>query len=217
MGLGDPGGRPGVRAACTSRPVTPRPRPPQQPRPGPGGSAHHSNNERTEMRAKMDARNKRRVPTVNRYSTSSMSTLSTSLFNIVVVISSTWTVIRLSAATLLYALLRFDVSNRAPNGCLSRAMTWSARICLSVWDNNEGGRRDAASPGNVVVRRPKGRPRRVTSRAARVCGAADAIPEGPGNNVNSPIEEDRLSVLSSGIISATLPTGCWSRRKSIQG
>ena len=150
-----------------------------------------------------------------------MRTLSTSLFNIVGVISSTWTVIRLSAATLLYAatLPRLGVSSGAPNGCLSRAMTWSARICLSVRDNDEGGRRDAASRGNVVVSPPNDRPRRSTSRAARVCAAADvdAVLEGARNNGNSLIEEDQSSVFSSGIVSATLPTGCWSRRKSIQG
>jgi hypothetical protein len=80
-----------------------------------------------------------------------MRTPSVNLFNIAGVISSTWTVIKLSAATLLYAatLPRFGVSSSAPNGCLSRAMAWSARICLSIGDNDEGGRRDAASRGNV--------------------------------------------------------------------
>ena len=44
------------------------------------------------------------VPTADCYSTSRVRTLFISLSNIVCVISSTWTVIRLSAATLLYAL-----------------------------------------------------------------------------------------------------------------
>jgi hypothetical protein len=97
-------------------------------------TAHQSNDERKMTQEKANARYEYRVPIANRYSTSSMPTLSTSLFNIVGVISSTWTVIRLSAATLLYAatLLRCGVSSSAPNGCLSRAMTWSARICVSV-------------------------------------------------------------------------------------
>jgi hypothetical protein len=147
-------------------------------------------------------------------------TLSTSLFSIVGEISSTWTVIKLSAATLLYAatLSRFGVSSSAPSGCLSRAMTRSARVCLSICDNDDGGRRDAASRGNVTVSLPNGRPRRATSRAAHVYGAANAMPEGPGNRGNSPIEEDRSSV-ASGFVSATLalPMDCQSRRKSIQG
>ena len=159
------------------------------------------------------------APIADRYSTSNMHTLSTSLFSTVGVISSTWTVIRLSAATLLYAatLWRFGVSSSAPNGCLSRAITWSARVCLFVCDNDEGGLRDDASGGNGVVRPPKGRPMRETSHAARVCGAADAIPEGPGDDGNSTIEEDQSSVFSSSIVSTILPTGCWPRRKSIQG
>jgi len=166
----------------------------------------------------MNARYEYHTPIANYYNTSSVRTLSTSLFNIAGVISSSWTVIRLSVATLLHAatLLRCGVSSRAPNGCLSRVMVWSALISLSVCDTDEGGRRDAASPRDVVVH-PNGCPRRATSHAARVCGAANAIPEEPGNNGNSPIEEDRSSVFSSGIVSATLPTGCWSRRKSIQG
>ena len=138
-----------------------------------------------------------RVPIAVRYSTSSVRTLSTSLFSIVGVISSTWTVIRLSAANLLYAatLRRFGVSSSAPNGCLSRASTWSARICLSVCDIDEGGRRDAASAENVVVRPLNDCPRRETSLAASVCGGADALPEGSGRNDNSPIEEDRSSAI----------------------
>ena len=47
-------------------------------------------------------------------------------------ISSIWTVIRsLSTATLIYAatLPRFDVISGAPNGCLSRVITCSTRIC----------------------------------------------------------------------------------------
>ena len=55
------------------------------------------------MRKKAKARYEHRIPIANRYSTSSVRTLSTSLLNIAGVISSTWTVIRLSAATLLYA------------------------------------------------------------------------------------------------------------------
>ena len=137
-----------------------------------------------------------RIPIANRYSTSSVPTPSASLFSIVGVISSTWTVIRLFAATLLYAatLGRFGVSSSAPNGCLSRAMTWSARVCLSVCDIDDGGRREAASRGNVVVRSLNDRRKRATSRAAPVCGAADAIPKGPGINGNPPIEEYRSSV-----------------------
>ena len=92
-----------------------------------------------------------------------MRTLSARLFVI-----STWTVIKLSAATFVNAatLPRFGVSRSAPNGCLSRAMTWSIRICLSVDDSDEGGRRDAASPGNVVDRSPNDRPRGSTSHDA---------------------------------------------------
>ena len=173
------------------------------------------------VRRKVNARYEYRVPVANSYSTSSVRTLSISLLNIVGVISSTWTVIKLSAATLLYAatLLRCGVSSSAPNGCFNRAMTRSARICLSVGDNDEGGRRDAASGGSLVIRPSNGCPRRVTSHAGSICGAANATLEGPGNKDNSPIE-DRSSVLSSGItgiVSATLPTGCRSRRKSTQG
>lgn len=84
-----------------------------------------SNDERKEPREKVNVRYEHRVSIANRYSTSSMRTLSTRLFNIVGVISFTWTVIRLPAATLLNAatLLRFGVSSGAPNGCFSRAMT----------------------------------------------------------------------------------------------
>ena len=100
-------------------------------------NSDQSNDGSKEMREKV---NEYRVPTPNHYSTSSVRTLSISLFNIVGVISSTWTVIKLSAATLLYAatLPRFGVSSSAPNGCLSRAITWSARICLSVCDSDDG-------------------------------------------------------------------------------
>ena len=43
--------------------------------------------------------------------------------------------------------------------------------------------------------------------------------EGPVDDGKSPIEEDRSSSFSSGIVSTALPlpTGCRSRRKSIQG
>ena len=93
------------------------------------------------------------------------------------VTSPTWTVIRLSVATRLYAAasLRFGVSSSAPNGCLSRVMTWSPRICLSVRDNSEGGLRGAASREKAVGHPPNDCPRRATSHAVRVCGPADAI------------------------------------------
>ena len=55
------------------------------------------------MREKVNARYRYHVSIANRYSTSSVHTLSINLFNIAGVISPTWTVIRLSAATLLYA------------------------------------------------------------------------------------------------------------------
>ncbi|KAI9572520.1 hypothetical protein HD554DRAFT_2065904 [Boletus coccyginus] len=76
-----------------------------------------------------------------------MHTVSTSLFNTVGVVSSTWTVIRLSAATLLYAatLPRSGVSSSAPNGCLSRASTRRARSCASACDADKGSRREVAS------------------------------------------------------------------------
>ena len=88
-----------------------------------------------------------------------MRTLSTNLFNIAGVISSTWTVIKLSAATLLHAATfpRFGVSNNAPNGCLSRVMSRRARFSLSIGDMVEGGRRDTTSEyrGGGVERCPR--------------------------------------------------------------
>jgi hypothetical protein len=154
--------------------------------------------------------------------TSSMRTLSTNLFNIAGVMSSTWTVIKLSAATLLHAATfpRFGVSNSAPNGRLSRAMSRRARISLSIGDMVEGGRRDTTSEyrGGGVERCPSNdRTMLETRRGAGVCGTTDVILEGPENDGNSPIEEKWWSMLSSYIVSVTLPTGCRSRRKSIQG
>ena len=133
--------------------------------------------------------------------------------------SCTWTVIRHSEATLLYSatFCRVGVNNSAPNGCLSRATKRKARICLSNGDTVEGGRRDAASGKRVADRSPNGNPSRAASRAARVCLATDVILEGPGNDDKSTIREDRSSAFASSIVSVTLPTGCRSRRKSIQG
>ena len=155
-----------------------------------------------------------------------MRTLFTSCFNIVSVLSSILTVIRLSA-TLLYTFLRWGVSNSAPNGCPSRAMACRARVCISVGandeggkrdtvfrrNNNEGGQRDATLRGDSL----NGRTRQAMNLdcAARVCGGANGTPEGPENNGNSPSEEDPLSVFSSGVVSTTHPTGCRLRRKSI--
>ena len=162
-----------------------------------------------------------RVLRAVRYSTSSVRTLSTSLFSIAGVISSTWTVIRLSVAILLYAatLRRLGVSSSTPNGCLSQVITWSARICLPVCDIDEGGRRDDVSAENAVARPLNDCPKQETSHTGCVCTAADAPLEGTERNDNSPIEEDRSSVFTSSIVFKfiTLPTGCRSRRKSIQG
>ena len=54
---------------------------------------------------------------------------------------STRTVVRLSAAVLLCVatFLGSSVGNSAPNGCLGRAMTRSASICLSSRARVEGG------------------------------------------------------------------------------
>ena len=138
--------------------------------------------------------------------------------NIVGVISSTWTVIKLPPATLLYSstFSRVGVSKSAPNGCLSRAMSFRARIRFAMGDTDDGGRSDAVSSVDVLSH-PPNRPRRATSRAARVCRAVDVVLEGPGKEGNSPSTEDWSSIFFSGNNSGMLPTGCRSRRKSIQG
>ena len=144
---------------------------------------------------------------IDHYSISSMCTFLTSLFNIVGVISSTWTVIRLPAATLLYAAMfpgPWGASNSAPNGCLSWVMTCRAHVCVSV-----GGCRDAT----VWVEPLNDCPKWAMSHTACVCGVDNVTPKGQGNNGNLPIKEDWSSVFSLGIIFATLPTGCRLRRK----
>ena len=50
-----------------------------------------------------------------------------------------------------------DVSSSAPNGCPSRTVTCNARIYLSICVSDAGGRRDAVSGGDVVVRPPNGK------------------------------------------------------------
>ena len=82
----------------------------------------------------------------NDQSTSSICTLSVSLSN-TGVITLTWTVIRLSNATLLYAttLPELGVSNSTPNGCLSQLRAWRASIHLSLCARVKGGWRDVAS------------------------------------------------------------------------
>ena len=120
-----------------------------------------------------------------------MHTLSTNLFNIVGVMSSTWTVIKLSAATLLYAATfpRFGVSNSAPNGCFNRAMSRRARISLSMGDMVEGGRRDATSEyGGWGVERYDCA-RLETRRIAGVGRNPDVVLEGPANDDDSTIKE----------------------------
>ncbi|KAI9566255.1 hypothetical protein HD554DRAFT_2118777 [Boletus coccyginus] len=124
------------------------------------------------------------------------------MFNIVGVISFTWTSIKLFAATLLYAAT-----------FLGRARVCRARVCDSVRDNDEEVWRDA----ELRVGPLNGRPKRVMSRVARVCGAAGMIPEAARVNGDSIIEKDWSAVFSSSIVSATPPTGCWSSRKSIHG
>ncbi|KAF8555911.1 hypothetical protein OG21DRAFT_784065 [Imleria badia] len=147
----------------------------------------------------------------NHQSTSSMCTLSTSLFNTVCMISSTLTVIKLSEATLLYAATcpRFRVSTTAPKGCLSRARIRRAHSCLSAGDTDEGGRREAAS--RMEKRALNGRPMRATSLATRVCGTADVILEGSSED-DIAIKEDRRVVLFRGIVSVVVPTGCRGER-----
>ena len=127
-------------------------------------------------------------------STSSTCTRNTSFFSTVGVISSNLTVIRVSAATLLYAVTfpGFFASNSAPNGCFSRAIIWRARISLSSCDTDEGGGREPASLLQVALRPPNGGPKREASRPVPVLRAEEMIFEGPGSELggNSPIHED---------------------------
>ena len=156
-----------------------------------------------EMPGKVNVTREYRVPIANRYSTSSVHTLSTSLFNILDVSSSTWTVIRLSAATLLYAALLVGASNSAPNGCLRREMSWRACIRLSAGETGEGDRSDAVSRD----RARNGRPR----RHVRGCLTTGAVLEEPEDDGESRTEEDWSFVFSS--VSVIVPTGCLQSRK----
>ena len=54
-------------------------------------------------------------------------------------------------------------------------------------------------------------------RGVRVCLTASAVLEGPGDDGKSPTEEDSSFAFSSGVISAIVPTGSLSSRKSIHG
>jgi len=150
----------------------------------------------------------------NCQSTSKIRTLCISFSNIAGVISPTCTLIRLSAPTRLYSSIfrRVAVSNRAPNGCRSRALNSRTRICFSAGDRVDGGRSDATSGAE---RLPS--PIRDMSRAVRVRWGVDAILDKPGNDGNWPSTDNLSSVFSSAIVSCILPTGCLSRRKSIQG
>ena len=162
-----------------------------------------------------------------------MRTLDISLFSTAGVISSTWTVIRVSAATLLYAAILpvSGVSNSATNGWLSRATTWKACITLSSCDTDEGGWRDDSDEGGRRDDTDKGGwrdpassrraavrlPNRNAKRAVRFSEAVPGAFEGPANEGGSPNEEDGSSVFSSATVSIVLPTRCRSRRSQAMG
>ena len=121
-------------------------------------------------------------------STSSVRAPSINLVNTIDVSSSTWTVIRLSEATLLYSstFWRVGVNNNAPNGCFSRAMRRRAWARFSVGDENETNGGGSAWPANA----PNGRPSREMRRDVRVRLTAAMLEGSAGDDGQSGVQKD---------------------------